>query len=105
MFFAIWAIAHYWSSETRPCSCFRAYPTEYLYFRFYFDFVDASDQVIREAGIFLNTVTDPSLPAGQKYFDAADIDAAGELLLLDNLQTKIVRTPASRATFEYVIKI
>jgi len=73
--------------------------------RFNFDFTDASAAIIRELAIFVGTVTDPSLPIGQKYFVAANLVSPGTLLALENLLESIQRSPNSRQSFEFVLTI
>ena len=80
-------------------------PTPNLYMRFNFDFTDASAAIIRELAIFVGTVTNPSLPIGQKYFVAADLVSPGTLLALENLLESIQRSPNSRQSFEFVLTI
>lgn len=77
--------------------------TNYLYLRFTLDFTDASTSTIRETGIFLDTQTNTGLPAGQMFFDAAtEVTADGTLYLLEHVAS-IIRTPATRETFEFVL--
>lgn len=78
--------------------------TNLLYLKFNMDFQDASTDTIRETGIFLDTVTDPNLPAGQMFFSAAtEIQATGTLYLLEHVAA-IIRTAATRETFEFVLE-
>lgn len=76
--------------------------TNYLYLRFTLDFENASTATIRETGIFLDTVTVDGLPSGQMFFDDSEIDEAGTLYLLEHVAA-IIRTPATRETFEFVL--
>jgi hypothetical protein len=76
--------------------------TAHLYLEFRHDFDDASDQTIRELGVFVDTVTNPALPPGQRYFEGAAVTGAGILLVLENI-APIMRTPATRETFVFVI--
>ena len=77
--------------------------TNYLYLRFTLDFTDASTSTIRETGIFLDTQTNTGLPAGQMFFDAqTEVTADGTLYLLEHVAS-IIRTPATRETFEFVL--
>lgn len=80
-------------------------PTPYLYLRVNFDFADASDQIIREVGIFLNTRLKDDLPPGQKYFTPADLASAGRLLAIQRMDPSIARSPAVRQTFDFVLAI
>ena len=77
--------------------------TNLLYCKFTLDFVDASSSTIRETGIFLDVITGSGLPAGQMFFDAAtEVTSSGTLYLLEHLSS-IIRTPATRETFEFVL--
>lgn len=76
--------------------------TNYLYLRFTLDFENASTATIRETGIFLDTVTDPALPAGQMFFLPGEVTDDGTLYLLEHVAA-IIRTPATRETFEFVL--
>lgn len=76
--------------------------TNYLYLRFTLDFEDVSTATIRETGIFLDTVTDPALPAGQMFFLPGEVTEDGTLYLLEHVAA-IIRTPATRETFEFVL--
>lgn len=77
--------------------------TNLLYCKFTLDFVDASTATIRETGIFLDVITGSGLPSGQMFFDAAtEVTSSGTLYLLEHLSS-IIRTPATRETFEFVL--
>lgn len=80
-------------------------PTPYLYLRVNFDFADASDQTIREVGIFLNTQIREGLPPGQRYFTPADLESRGRLLAIQRMDPPIARSPAVRQTFDFVLAI
>lgn len=49
-------------------------PTNYLYLRFAFDFLDAQDATIRELGVFIGTQAKSTTPAGQDYLLPEDIE-------------------------------
>ena len=61
-------------------------PTNNLYMRFVYDFADAAGEVIREQAVYIDTVTDASLPSGQTYFDATDVTTQGTLLVISTAQ-------------------
>lgn len=82
-----------------------ANPTPHLYMKFNFDFEDAPTATIREVAVIVGTVTQTGLPAGQKYFTPAQITNVGTLLAVENLLEKILRSPNSRQSFEFVITI
>ena len=77
--------------------------TNLLYLKFTLDFADASSSTIRETGIFLDVQTNAGLPAGQMFFDhATEVTSAGTLYLLEHVAA-IIRTAATRETFEFVL--
>lgn len=77
-------------------------PTNNLFLRFTFDFDNASNQIIRELGVMVGTLTKPDLPAGQRYFGPTDIDESGILLVLERT-VPLIRTAATRETFSFVV--
>jgi hypothetical protein len=77
-------------------------PTNNLFLRFTFDFDNASNQIIRELGVMVGTVTKPDLPPGQRYFEPTDIDESGILLVLERT-VPLIRTAATRETFSFVV--
>ena len=79
--------------------------TPYLYVRVNYDFADASNAVIRELGVFMDTVTAPELPPGQMYFAPADIAETGRLLAAQITLPPINRSPSVRQTIEFVLPI
>lgn len=79
-----------------------ATPTNHLYLRFTLDFEDVSTATIRETGVFLDTATQAGLPVGQMFFTAAQVTNPGTLYLLEHVAA-IIRTPATRETFEFVL--
>ena len=76
--------------------------TNLLYLKFQLEFTDASTASIRETGIFLDATVDPALPSGQMFFDAAQVNDAGTLYLIEHIST-VIRTPATRESFEFVL--
>lgn len=77
--------------------------TNLLYCKFTLDFTDASTSTIRETGIFLDVQTASGLPAGQMFFDAStEVTDSGTLYLIEHVSS-IIRTPATRETFEFVL--
>ena len=77
--------------------------TNLLYLKFTLDFADASSSTIRETGIFLDVATNAGLPAGQQFFDAqTEVSSSGTLYLLEHVAA-IIRTAATRETFEFVL--
>lgn len=80
-------------------------PTPYLFFRINYDFADASNAVIRELGIFMDTETLADLPPGQMYFLPAELQNTGRLLAAQILRPSILRSPAVRQTIEFVLPL
>lgn len=105
---------------------FTTTPTKFLYLRFAYDFKDAAtdpnnpanNPVIRELGVFINTVPETSQPAGQAsvnpnfpdYLMAAappavqsEFTSPGQLLVLEYID-KLTRAETIRQQFEFVIQ-
>ena len=70
-------------------------PTNHLFVRVRFDFLDAPGVTIREQGLFVGTVTDEALPDGQRYFTPDELTDAGTI---DRQSTVRIRQPSSRET-------
>ena len=77
-------------------------PSRNIYLRFNFDFTDAPTSTIREVAVMVGSTTDPDLPAGQMYFEPADVLSPGTLLVLERT-SKFDRSPSVRQSFEFVI--
>ena len=80
-------------------------PTNNLFMRFNFNFEDAPASIIRELAVFIGTVPIAGLPPGQLYFTPAEIADAGTMLALEYLRERIIRSPNSRQSFEFVLTI
>lgn len=78
-------------------------PTKYLYIKAVFDYADASDQVIREVAIFVNTVRNGGVPIGQQYLIPSEIADPGIMYSLRHESPALVRSPLSREQFEFVL--
>ena len=76
--------------------------TNHLYLRFTLDFENISSSTIRETAVFLDTEVDEQLPSGQLFFEALEITDPGTLYLIEHVPA-IIRTPATRETFEFVL--
>lgn len=79
-------------------------PTPHLHIRFNFSSADGPTEVIREVGVFVGTVIKPAVmqsTPGKLYFLPTDIQTAGMLLLLQR-GPKIIRSNATRQSFEFV---
>lgn len=80
-------------------------PTPYLYIKTAFDFGDAPNDTIREIGIFLSTEPNPDLPPGQMYFTPDQIAQPGDLLAMQIVRPKILRSPSVRQILELVLPV
>lgn len=80
-------------------------PTPYLYIRVNFNFEDASTAIIREIGIFLDSVPADGLPEGQQYFTVDQISDPGLLLAAQIITPSIQRSPNVRQAVEFVLPI
>ena len=87
-----------------PTGRFRAVDeaTNNLYINFTFDFTDSPDEIIRELGVMVGTTVNGDLPPGQRYFLPNEITKHGILLVLEHT-VPLVRTPATRETFSFVV--
>lgn len=81
-----------------------ATPSPYLYFKFAFEFEDAPSATIREVAVFMDTVTEAGVPAGQFYLLPADIDDPGIMLVVER-RAPIVRSSTTRQVFEFVLEL
>lgn len=84
---------------------FSVAPTPYLYVRAAYDFADASSAVIRELGVFMDTVVGSSVPSGQHYVTPAQLTDSGILLAMQIVTPPINRSPSVRQTIEFVLPI
>ncbi len=80
-------------------------PTPFLYVRANYNYSDASNAIIREMGVFLNTKFIEGLPPGQQYFLPTDIADPGLLLAAQIILPRINRSPSVRQTVEFVLPI
>lgn len=80
-------------------------PTPYIYVRVNYDFTDANNAIIREMGVFMDTMTAAGLPAGQQYFTPGEIADPGLLLATQIISPAISRSPSVRQTVEFVLPI
>jgi hypothetical protein len=77
-------------------------PTRNLFIKVRYDFSDAPGYTIRELGLFINGETDGDLPPGQQYFLPHQVISPGILLLLEH-EPAMIRTPAVRESFSFVV--
>lgn len=80
-------------------------PSPYLYVRVNYNFEDASNAVVREIGVFMDTVLADGLPEGQRYFKPENIKEPGLLVAAQIIQPPINRSPSVRQTIEFVLPI
>lgn len=80
-------------------------PTPYLYFRANYDFGDAATATIREIGLFMDSVFQSGLPAGQQYFTYAQVQNPGKLMSMQILRPVMPRSPSIRQMIEFVLPI
>lgn len=76
--------------------------TNHLYMRFNFDFFDAPTASIREVAVFIGTELVPNLPGAQMYFEPADVDDPGILLIVERI-ARLDRSSSIRQSFEFVV--
>ena len=82
-----------------------AEPTPYIYVSAVFEYEEASAAVIREVGLFMDTVVKAGLPEGRRYFTPADVEDSGLLLSAQNLDIPINRSSAVRQSVEYIFAV
>ena len=78
-------------------------PTPYLYVQTAYAYSDASNAIIREMGLFMDTEFVEGLPEGQRYFTPADLKSPGLLLAAQIILPRINRSPSVRQTVEFVL--
>ncbi|GKS83217.1 hypothetical protein AVMA1855_03715 [Acidovorax sp. SUPP1855] len=79
-----------------------ATPTKWLHVRWTFDFTDAAGETVRELGVFLGGTQVPGLPAGQRYFTAAQVATPGDLYTLERHEP-FKRAGGTRQAQEFVL--
>ena len=80
-------------------------PTNNLYLRFDFGYLDAADKLIRELGLFMDTTLVAGLPLGQSYFLPAEVDDPGILVAVERFAAPLVRSTLTRQQFEFVLTL
>ena len=80
-------------------------PTPNLFMRCNFDYDDAPAAVIRNLAVFVGSVPVSGLPAGQRYFTLSELEDTGNMLAMENLRERIIRSANSRQSFEFVLTI
>lgn len=79
-----------------------AQPTTYLLCRFIFNFGEAAGETVREHGLFVGTTIKASVPAGQRYFQPADVETTGRLYTLERVSA-YPRSASVRQLYERVL--
>ena len=79
--------------------------TPYLYVQTAYAYSDASNAIIREMGLFMDTEFVEGLPEGQRYFVPDDLKNPGLLLAAQIILPRINRSPSVRQTVEFVLPI
>ena len=77
-------------------------PTPYIFCRFQLDLSDASENTLRETGIFVGVQINDAVPAGQMFIPVADILTPGKMVEVDRF-APIVRDGSIGQTFTYVL--
>lgn len=77
-------------------------PTRNIYFQFKFDAVDAEADVIRQIAMFHGTVLKGITPLGKGFLVLNDLDDAGKLFMVENIQP-ISRNSSTREIYEIVV--
>ncbi len=80
-------------------------PTPFLYVQVHYNYAGASNVVIREMGLFMDTEFADGLPEGQRYFMPAEITNPGLLLAAQIILPPINRSPSVRQTVEFVLPV
>lgn len=78
-------------------------PTKYLLLTFEFEYTQAVGQVIRELAVFVGATAKSSVPAGTKYLTPAQIELAGQMLVVERV-AKFTRQSNTKQKFTYVIQ-
>jgi hypothetical protein len=79
-----------------------AQPAKWLHVRWTFDYADAAGETVREIGVFIGGAMQAGLPAGQRYFTAAQVAEPGALYTLEHVDA-FVRSASTRQVQEFVL--
>ena len=79
-----------------------AQPSKWVHARWTFDYADAAGEKVRELGVFIGGTLVAGLPAGQRYFTAAQVVAPGELYTLERFEA-FTRSASTRQVQEFVL--
>lgn len=79
-----------------------AAPSKWLHARWTFDYADAAGETVRELGVFVGGAMQEGLPAGQRYFIAAQVVTPGDLYTLERFES-FTRSASTRQVQEFVL--
>ncbi|QIL44647.1 hypothetical protein G7045_10440 [Acidovorax sp. HDW3] len=79
-----------------------AQPSKWLHARWTFDYADAAGETVREIGVFIGGAMQAGLPAGQRYFDAAQVAQPGDFYTMERV-VAFVRSASTRQVQEFVL--
>ena len=79
-----------------------AQPSKWVHARWTFDYADAAGETVRELGVFIGGTVQAGLPAGQRYFTAAQVVTPGELYTLERFEA-FTRSASTRQVQEFVL--
>lgn len=79
-----------------------AVPTKWLHASWTFNYDDAAGETVRELGVFIGGSVAQGLPAGQRYFTAAQVVEPGYLYCLERVQP-FKRGTGVRPVQQYVL--
>ena len=103
--FEIFRFYFYDAKKNKARSRLATEPTPYLYVQTAYAYSDASNAIIREMGLFMDTEFVEGLPEGQRYFVPDDLKNPGLLLAAQIILPRINRSPSVRQTVEFVLPI
>lgn len=79
-----------------------AEPTAHVFIRFQLDLNEASNNTLRENGLFVGTKLAESVPAGQMFIPLADLVDLGKMIEVDRF-SPIVRDGSVGQTFPFIM--
>lgn len=80
-------------------------PAPWLYVQAGFEHDEASDVTIREVALFMDTVTKPGLPPGQRYFTPGEVTDPGLMMVAQILDAPIIRSAAQQQNIEFIFSV
>lgn len=79
-------------------------PTPYLYLKATCGYLDETDQIIREVGVYANPTISGSPPPEQTYFPDSELTDVGEIINIENI-SPIARSVTTAATFKTILRL